>query len=627
MSVFRPEYAAAKAYFDNGEFFRSYDLAREALASADGEGRSALAHLAVLSLANAGALDLALEKFTEFGLGETDEPEARSLLARLKKDLGFATRGAPRLAFHTEARSMYEQIYRKVAASGEAGAAYYPGINAAALAVWCGDRQDADRLAREVLALLAALDRAGDDGDLYWRRATALEAHLILGELAEVEQLAATVRVLGQHSPAQVASTERQLRRLAAALGFGEEAFGGLKLPAVMHYTGHIIAAPGGVGRFPAADEVRVREQIKALLEAEDVGVGYGSLASGADILFAEALLGRGAALHVILPFAIEDFLEYSVNPAGAGWFERFHACLSAASSVRYATEDRYLHHEALFLYCSQLSMGLAILAARHMQAPLLQGAVWDGVARGGRAGTVVDMLAWQRTGQPQHILRCGASAGEDALDGFVPAAEAEAETGRRVRALLFGDVHGFSKLNDRELPMFAETIMGALGEVARTHRADTSFLNTWGDGIFAVFEDVRAAAEWALAAQERIEAIDLAAAGLPAHLQLRLGGHLGPVYPLMDPVLERVNYYGAHVSRAARIEPVTPEGCVYVTETFAAALALRDSESFACDYVGYTEMAKQYGRLRIFLLRRLCGGEAGPAVLGDIERAALALA
>jgi len=39
--------------------------------------------------------------------------------------------------------------------------------------------------------------------------------------------------------------------------------------------------------------------------------------------------------------------------------------------------------------------------------------------------------------------------------------------------------------------------------------------------------------------------------------------------------VLKRVNYFGAHVSRAARIEPVTPEGCVYVTETFAAFLGL----------------------------------------------------
>ena len=33
-------------------------------------------------------------------------------------------------------------------------------------------------------------------------------------------------------------------------------------------------------------------------------GVAYGALAAGADIILAEALLKRGAALHVVLPFA-----------------------------------------------------------------------------------------------------------------------------------------------------------------------------------------------------------------------------------------------------------------------------------------------------------------------------------
>jgi class 3 adenylate cyclase len=121
---------------------------------------------------------------------------------------------------------------------------------------------------------------------------------------------------------------------------------------------------------------------------------------------------------------------------------------------------------------------------------------------------------------------------------------------------------------------------------------------------------------------QDAMSAIDLEAAGLPETLKLRLGGHLGPVYELDDPVTDRANYYGAHVSRAARIEPITPEGCVYVTETFAAMLALYNADQFSCDYVGNTEMAKHYGRLRMFLLRRAGDGK-GPAVLGDIERAA----
>ncbi len=79
-------------------------------------------------------------------------------------------------------------------------------------------------------------------------------------------------------------------------------------------------------------------------------------------------------------------------------------------------------------------------------------------------------------------------------------------------------------------------------------------------------------------------DAMDLKAAGLPETLKLRLGGHLGPVYELDDPVTDRPNYYGAHISRAARIEPITPEGCVYVPETFAAMLALYYAGQFSCD-------------------------------------------
>ena len=62
---------------------------------------------------------------------------------------------------------------------------------------------------------------------------------------------------------------------------------------------------------------------------------------------------------------------------------------------------------------------------------------------------------------------------------------------------------------------------------------------------------------------------------GLPPTLGLRLGGHFGPVFPVYDPVLKQMAYMGRHVSRTARIEPVTPEGMVYVTDACAAALSL----------------------------------------------------
>jgi adenylate cyclase len=58
----------------------------------------------------------------------------------------------------------------------------------------------------------------------------------------------------------------------------------------------------------------------------------------------------------------------------------------------------------------------------------------------------------------------------------------------------------------------------------------------------------------------------------------------------------------GSHVSRTARIEPVTPEGMVYVTDAFAAALAAMQPR-FICNYMGVVPAAKNYGLMRMFAL------------------------
>ena len=77
----------------------------------------------------------------------------------------------------------------------------------------------------------------------------------------------------------------------------------------------------------------------------------------------------------------------------------------------------------------------------------------------------------------------------------------------------------------------------------------------------------------------------------------------------MKDLVLESPSFMGTHISRMARIEPVTPPGAVYVTEPFAAALELAGCTDLRCDYVGHMPAAKDYGRLRMYrLLRRHVG-------------------
>jgi class 3 adenylate cyclase len=121
---------------------------------------------------------------------------------------------------------------------------------------------------------------------------------------------------------------------------------------------------------------------------------------------------------------------------------------------------------------------------------------------------------------------------------------------------------------------------------------------------------DAVAAAACALDLQEAIAALDFESHGLPGHLALRLGGHVGPVFPVHDPVVEADSFTGWHVNRTARIEPVTPPGEVYVTDAFAAALVLAGQHELTCDYVGHMAAAKGYGKLRMHRLRRTSWGE-----------------
>jgi hypothetical protein len=96
--------AEARAFFRNGEFFRAYDIAVAGLRLAPDE--VPLAHLAVLSLANAGATEMAVAKFASLGLQAHENPSIRALFGRLKKDQAFAAPRSERAPIQREARAI-----------------------------------------------------------------------------------------------------------------------------------------------------------------------------------------------------------------------------------------------------------------------------------------------------------------------------------------------------------------------------------------------------------------------------------------------------------------------------------------------------------------------------------------
>ena len=577
--------SSAKAAIARGDLIAAYDATVAAIAAGDNSG--AIRHQQILALARMSDTERAMGLFAAYGLDRSEHVDERAIGARLLKDraLGLPP-GAARQAALDAAFQAYHLLYR---ASGDS----FPGINAATLALLAGDEGQARALAAALLGD-PAVAAAGD----YYKAATRAEALLILGRDAEVtEALAAgPIRTSADHGARS--TTMRQLAMIAAHRGLDEARRGALLAPLapprVAHFCGHMFAAD------PAA-EARIGAAIDAIFAEEDVGFAFGALACGADLLVAEAALARGAELHVVLPFEEADFLEQSVRPGGAGWEERYRACIARAASVSVASPMAYFGDPAHYGYASRMAMGLTRLRAQHLAAEPIQVAIWDGVASDGPAGTGADVAAWTRQSGRSRTVDPGP------VDRKLARPEPEGAGGyeRSLAAILFTDFAGFSTLGEAQLPNFWDGVMRAVAEVLDAHEGEVECRNSWGDALYAVTSSAPAAAEIALELQDRLARFDYATLGLDGSGGMRIGAHYGPAFRTRDHITGRTTFYGTEVSKAARIEPVTPPGAVFVTEPFAAILILEAQERFTCRYVGRIALAKKYGDYPMYRLTR----------------------
>jgi class 3 adenylate cyclase len=173
-----------------------------------------------------------------------------------------------------------------------------------------------------------------------------------------------------------------------------------------------------------------------------------------------------------------------------------------------------------------------------------------------------------------------------------------------RIAGILFADVVGFSSLSDIEVVRFHYEFLGAVGRLLALTRNPPIVRNTWGDGLYLIFETVRDAGVFALELCAMIVETDWAALELPSGLTARVGLHAGPLFDFSDRVTGQLTLAGKHVTRAARVEPVTPPGTVYATQEFAALAAAYGVTEFACEPVGRVTLAKKAGVTPLFLVR-----------------------
>jgi class 3 adenylate cyclase len=179
----------------------------------------------------------------------------------------------------------------------------------------------------------------------------------------------------------------------------------------------------------------------------------------------------------------------------------------------------------------------------------------------------------------------------------------------REIHTLLFADVVGYSHLQEHDVPLYLYEFLTRVSRRLKDLPTQPEFVNTWGDALFAVMSEARPMVAYALALQAAVKAANAEIQGMPHALSLRVGLHAGPVYPGIDPFTGASNFYGSHVNRAARLEPVTLPGHVYATEQFVALLnaeceAARDFP-FAWEYVGQLALAKNFGAQAVYHVLR----------------------
>jgi hypothetical protein len=509
---------------------------------------------------------------------------------------------------------LYERAYASSRQQGAAAGAYYTGINAATVAVLRGELEEARWIAAEVTDVCnGAVSATADESTEYWRQATLGEAAMILGDAGRAARHYAAAMALARGRYGDLSSTRRQARLLAAHLPVDDEWLDeALSIPPVLVFTGHMIDREGRDSpRFPAGLESVVRPVVRDSIAAMRPLAAYGSAACGADILCLEAVRELGGEIHVVLPFPPAEFRRASVDVAAGDWGERFDRLIERADSVTVTSDHRASGSVAPFEYANLVLTGLGRLRAQVLDTRLRGLAVWDRGSGGERGGSTSVVSVWTARGIAiEHVdlsrLRRAADAAPVACNSSAAAAPQPPDAASHdLKALLFADAVGYSKLTEDQIPRYVTGFLGAVAELNRRTRHRFEHVETAGDGLYMVFENAVDAAHYALELSALATTTDWTALGLPPSFNLRIALHSGPVYCGWDPVTETRIYTGPHTSRAARIEPITPPGQVYASSAFAAVAAASGAEEIAMRYVGRIPLAKGSGTLALYHLQR----------------------
>ncbi len=365
-------------------------------------------------------------------------------------------------------------------------------------------------------------------------------------------------------------------------------------------------------GHLPPKVGTECRKLIAEELEKLGATIGVASAAAGADLLFLDTMRSRGGKVHIILPWSRDAFRETSILPyrdgtGGEAWEKLFDDAMENRASVREIGEVAGSDSVVAWQYLLEVSAGLAKQISDETHLDIVPLAVWDGTD-GLPGGTGAFSRFWkERLGTDVKVI-----TPPPVSVALLPPAPVRKDSGGKiprqsVKSMLFMDVVGFSSLPEAAMPAFIENFLTGVSEVIAASPHAPVSVNTWGDALYAVFDFVHDAGRFALELNEMVERKreEWESLGLGS-LQIRTGLHAGPVFLHHDPIVGRPGFSGAHVNRAARIEPIAEPGGIFTSEEFAALAAISPANGFSMEYVTTTVLAKNYpGKHRLYRLVR----------------------
>jgi len=444
----------AQALLACGAFAQVLDLAE--LAATLGPIEPALSAFAGTAAANLGLAQQAIERLraAAAALG-VDSPvalaeEVYGTLGRLYKQRALERENARERAHDFElSLKAYREAYR-------VSDGIWSGVNVATLSMLLERKVEAQSIARTLSAHIDSMSVFADEtlANKQWRHAVRGEAALLQNDLGTAAEHYAIAAGIAQDAFrfGEATSMRRQARLILQAQRRSPDlADLWMPTPMVVTFTGHRLDQASAERRFPINSLDAVRERLQERLNNRQIRIAFCSLSEGADILFAQAALQAGLELNIVLPndrVALKN--EWQDQGLGS-YADVVEPILAGASKVYELAPEGPTGTAIDYLYANEILLGSAILRAQECEGSLRGLAVWDRLPARGMGGTatmVAEMLALGLNVELIDPLNASLRQMQGTHARRGTDRTAMASCGHQMRALLFGDFVGFSKLS-----------------------------------------------------------------------------------------------------------------------------------------------------------------------------------